>query len=95
MIETHLPRICSRILNIDRRAYRYAKTDEEAHLSAGPITGPAGPWWEVRLARPDGRLGGSRRARPRSIGRRSREAAQEGYRKRLQALRTAGWMRVD
>jgi hypothetical protein len=26
---------------------------------------------------------------------RSREAAQEGYRKRLQALQAAGWVRVD
>jgi hypothetical protein len=31
------------------RVYRHPGTGEEAHLSAGPITGPAGPWWEVRL----------------------------------------------
>ena len=39
------------------RVYRHPGTGEEAHLSAGPITGPAGQWWEVRLVRADGRPG--------------------------------------
>ena len=69
-------------------------TGEEAHLSAGPITGPAGQWWEVRLVRADGRPGAV--AGQTAVDWwRSREAAQEGYRKRLRALQAAGWMRVD
>ena len=76
------------------RVYRHPGTGEEAHLSAGPITGPAGQWWEVRLVRADGRPGAV--AGQTAVDWcRSREAAQEGYRKRLQALRAAGWVRVD
>ena len=40
------------------RVYRHPGPGEEAHLSAGRITGPAGQWWEVRLVRVDGRFGG-------------------------------------
>ena len=79
----------------DRRTYRHPGTGEEAHLSAGPIAVLAsGEWWEVRLVRADGR--------PWAVAGqtavdcwRSREAAREGYRKRLQALRAEGWVRVE
>src|SRR5688500_3170917 len=73
------------------RVYRPPGTGEEAHRSAGPITGPAMQRWEVRLVRGDGRPGAMAGQTAIDCWR-SREPAQEGYRKRLQALRTAGWM---
>jgi len=35
----------------DLRICCHAKTDEEAYLSAGPITGSVGLWWELAEAR--------------------------------------------
>ena len=49
---------------------------------------------EVRLVRAGGRPGAVAGQTAVDWWRR-REAAQEGYRKRLRALRAAGWVRVD
>jgi len=94
MIKTHLSTVCSRVLNIDHRVYRHAKTDEEAHLSARAITGPSGPWWEVRLVRADGRPGAVAGQTAIDCWQ-SQEAARAGYRERLQALQAAGWVWVE
>ena len=94
MIKTHVPRVCSKILNIDHRLYRHPGTGEEAHLSARAIAGPSGPWWEVRLMRADGRPGLV--AGQTAIDWwRSQEAARSGYSERLQALQAEGWVWVE
>jgi len=79
----------------DCRVYRHSGTGEEAYLSARPIGALAGgQWWEVRLVRADGRpwpVAGQAAVEcwP------NREAAREGYRKRLRALRAEGWVGVE
>ena len=40
---------------MDSRTYRRAETDEEAHLTAGPVGGPGGvTWWSVTLEGAEG-----------------------------------------
>jgi hypothetical protein len=78
----------------DHRVYRHPGSGEEAHLFAGPITRPYGPWWEFRLVPADGRIGTV--AGQMGINWwRSHAAARKGYREHLQALQKEGWVRVD
>ena len=77
-----------------RRTYRHRVTGEEVHLSAQQVIQHSGRWWEVRLVRADGRPGAVAGQMPIAWWR-TREQAREAYRERLQALREAGFVRVE
>ena len=75
----------------DRRTYR-SPAGELAHLSHDRVAGPdRRMWWEVRLTRSDGSAAPVAGQMP-IVMYRTREAAREGYRERLVALRAGGWV---
>ncbi len=80
---------------MDRDIYRHPATAEEAHLSAGRVTGPGGVlWWSVTLVRADGGVAAVAGQVPVAWWQ-TREQAREGYRERVRVLREAGFVREE